>query len=132
MLFRSNRRQGGIYEVTFRAVLDGFQLVSKVAPIRLRFTDRGVVYYHRHVYLHANSAAATQPILSPSEALQALLASLGSEADNRDLAAMYPAYYLENASTPYVTAQPVWIFVLGEQRKAVIHAHTGKFMAWLE
>lgn len=127
-----NRREWDTYLVSFYAAQKGYRVESAAPPIRLRFSDRGVIDYRRQVCILEAPIGKLEPLIEPQLAATTVADVLAAEDIGTYLLDVYPGYYLEHLGTGQAIAQPAWVFVFDQHKKAVVHGHTGRFLAWLE
>lgn len=124
--------QGEIYAVTFFAAQHGMRLLQQTPPVRLRFSDRGVVSYNRRVLVLGANTGRAKTLVNPLAAA-ASLSDVRASLENRPaIREIFPAYYVPESAGPQGLSLPVWAFVCSDGRTAVVHGHTGQFFSWLE
>ncbi|MDW7651707.1 MAG: two-component system activity regulator YycH [Bacillota bacterium] len=125
-----NSRQWNTYTVSFFSVQQGYPFVTVNPPVILRFSDRGVIDYKRQIVLLDGPSAKPRKLLDPRKAAAVAADRLIIGGGEAALVEVYPAFYLDGLRQP--AAQPVWILHMENNKRAVIHGHTGSFLAWLE
>ncbi|MBS4021154.1 MAG: hypothetical protein KGZ79_01845 [Dethiobacter sp.] len=130
--FLFSRRQWDSYLVSFISVQHGTRLVSANPPVKLRFSDRGIIYYKRQVRTLTTTVEEQRPLIEPLDALQTVAQLLDEDDKSHALTEIFPAYFLHSAAGLSSVAPPVWVILFNNNRAAVIHGQTGIFMAWLE
>ncbi len=126
------RRQWDAYTATFIYAEHGMRLLSTTTPVKLRFSDRGIIYYSRHVWLLTGVAEELSAMTDPLEALSTVRMLLDEEGKTPAIAEIYPAYFLRDAVYSQSIAEPSWVITFADHRKAIVNAMTGRFSAWLE
>lgn len=122
--FPGNLGQGYTSTISLISVQNGIRLLSDEPPVRLRFSDRGVIDYNRQIVLLDSPLSAKRVLIDPRQAAQAVAEHFEGSSGAVRLSQVYPAYY-----TGYGTAQPVWVFLFKHGEKAVVQGHTGKIIA---
>jgi hypothetical protein len=124
------RRLWDAYTISFFSVQHGIRLVSANPPVKLRFSDRGIIYYNRQVRVLGTETEERIRLIEPLDALKTVSGLLQAESNQPSLVEMFPAYYLRNA--PASISSPVWAMSFSDNRTALVHGLTGNFLAWLE
>lgn len=127
-----NKRQWDTYLVSFYSAQKGYRVEYSSHPIRLRFSDRGVIDYRRQICILEAPMAKPELLIEPQLAAMTVADALALENFEALLSDVYPAYYLEHLGTGQTVAQPVWIFAFDQHKKAVVDGHTGRFLTWLD
>jgi hypothetical protein len=124
--------RGEIYAVALFSVQNGMPLLQQAPPVRLRFSDRGVVSYNRQVLVLGADKAQAKTLLSPLVAAASLAEAMAGWENKPTILDVFPAYYVREPANPQVLALPVWAFACSDGRTAVVHGHSGQFLSWLE
>ncbi|NLZ93049.1 MAG: hypothetical protein GX922_03400 [Firmicutes bacterium] len=127
-----NRSHWHTYELHFQTVDKGWPLVSSSPALSLHFSDQGVIYYSRQIYYLESAATAALPLVTPAQALQALVDNLTVPAAEIYLLSVEPVFYLAAADKEQALARPAWFIELANGQTAIVDGHTGQFRAWLE
>jgi hypothetical protein len=122
----------GIYNVTFFSVQHGIRLLGQKPPVKLHFSDRGVIYYNRQIRLLGGETEAGKTMIDPMLAARAVRKMLDESGKDLGISDVFPAYYLRDASKTQSVSYPVWAFVLSDFSTAVIHGQSGQFLAWVD
>lgn len=130
--FSAYSQQRDIHSVTFFSVQHGIRLLGQKPPVKLHFSDRGVVYYNRQIRLLGGETEAGTTMIDPMLAAGAVRKILEESGKDLGILDVFPAYYLRDASKPQSVSYPVWAFVLSDFSTAVIHGQSGQFLAWLD
>ena len=123
-------REGEAYKVTFFSAQQGVRLLGPEPPVRLRFSDRGVISYNRQVRILGDKAGQARPLISPLVAALSVRKALGDESNALKLREVFPAYYVQSPVSQHAVSPPVWAFVFSDGRTAIVHGHSGSFLAW--
>lgn len=124
--------RGEIYAVAFFSVQHGIPLLQQVPPVRLRFSDRGVVSYNRQVLVLGAETGPAKKLLSPLAAAASLAEVMAGLENAPIIREVFPAYYVRQPAGPEAVSLPVWAFACSDGRTAVIHGHSGQFLSWME
>ncbi|HZK25541.1 MAG TPA: hypothetical protein VFC74_09195 [Oscillospiraceae bacterium] len=119
-------------ELIFQSVQKGVPLLGTNPTLRLYFSDRGVIYYHRQIYLLGSPVGTPSPLVKPHQAVAAVAAALGTAVEEQRLVAVSPVLYFGSKATRQSLARPVWQVQLQDEQTAVVDGFTGEFITWLE
>lgn len=121
----SQRGTWNTHTVTFQSVQRGMRLVAAEPAVTLRFSDRGVIDYRRHVITLDNPVGAEREWIHPTQASQTVAVYLENSAVDVKLRHVYPAYDIA-----FGTAQPAWVFLFSNGASVVVHGYTGQILAF--
>lgn len=126
------RDRGELYTVTFISAQHGIPLLQQAAPVRLRFSDRGVITYNRQIRVLGSNAGKARALVSPLTAAAALAEEMAGGESAPTIHEVFAAYYVREPAGPQTVSQPVWAFICSDGRTAVVHGYSGRFLSWLE
>ncbi|MBT9172435.1 MAG: hypothetical protein DDT21_00816 [Syntrophomonadaceae bacterium] len=124
--------RGNKYAVTFFSAQHGKRLLQQAPPLRLRFSDRGIISYSRQIRLLGDKAGKAGILVSPLTAAASLAEALAGQERKPSIKEVFAAYYIREPVGPQSVAQPVWALVCSDGRTAVVHGYSGRLLAWLE
>jgi hypothetical protein len=126
------RRQWDSYTAQFTAAQHGFRVLGRRPPAKLRFTDRGVIYYNRQLRVLGDETDYPRPLIDPLEAVSVASRFWPQEVKRTELQSVFPVYYLRDSAAYPSAALPAWALRFDGGRTAVVHGFTGGFLAWLD
>lgn len=118
-------------EVILQSVQKGLPLVGAKPAVRLYFSDRGVVYYQRHLYVLGSPAGAAAPLVEPQQAITAVADKLAEPGEYR-LVSVTPVLHAASNAKRQSLARPAWLVELQPQQSAIVDGFTGEFITWVE
>ena len=119
-----SRRQGHAEIISLISVQRGMRLLAAEPAVKLRFSDRGVIAYQRHVFLLDSSLGAERALIDPRQVVQSVDDYLKGKNGVGSLLQVYPAYYIGHG-----TAQPAWVFLFKYGQTVFVQGHTGQILA---
>jgi hypothetical protein len=124
-----NIRQGDTYTVIFTSVQNGVRLVSPEPPLTLRFTDRGVIDFRRHLVQLDMPAGVIKELTDPRQSAPAVATVLEGFEEEMLLQDVYLAYNTGGWPQGQAVARPVWVYSFNNGLRVLIDARTGEALA---
>jgi hypothetical protein len=123
--------EAGTYTISFLSVQHGIRLEAPKPPLKLRFSDRGVIDYNRQVVMLEKPTGPEKALIDPRQAIGTVAEQLVQINNDAKLIRVYPALYAGRWPGRDV-AQPAWVFLFDNGCTVVVHGYTGQIMAFQE
>jgi hypothetical protein len=124
-----NQRHGDIYTLTYHSVQKGVRVFSPEPALLLRFSDRGVIDYRRHLIRLDTVAGAAEPLVDPRPLAAAVAAALEQNDGEAALEAVYPAYPTTLRGRAIAVSRPVWVFTFDNGQVVLADGYSGELLA---